>query len=127
MSIKEPDKPYLVAQERTTIVDAPAPEQALLFGEKAFSAYSIADNPDVKDGAPIVRSTVVENLPMMLNLADSETVLGRATLYKDEITGNYRLDIQMFDHAATLMDHLVEIADLKAVGFAGVMKRPEGM
>jgi hypothetical protein len=59
----------------------------------------------------------------MLNLADSETVLGRATLYKDEITGNYRLDVQMFDHAAHADGASGrDLPIMKAVGFAGGLK-----
>jgi hypothetical protein len=112
-------KPYLVAQERTTVIDAEDAEKAKFVADRMFEFDRL---PDVENGNSVVRATVVENLPMYLNLADSQTVLGRATLYKDEITGNYRLDVHMFDHAAQLMEHLAEICDIKAIGFAGYLK-----
>lgn len=122
----ESDQTYLIAQERTVSIAAVDPVAALSKGERTFNAYTIADHPDIQAGRSVVRQTVIENLPMYLNLGDSQTAMGMARLYKDEITGAYRLDIHIPEHASDLMDHLIEIADLKAVGFAGIMKKPDG-
>ena len=121
-------KLYRVVQTRHVDVAAVEASNAKAQGVKEFNAYCIADNPAVKDGEVLVQTPVVEHLPMQLNLGslgDIQSVIGWANLYKDELTGEYRLEIRMMNHASSLMDNLVEIAHIKAIGFAGILKKPE--
>ena len=121
-------KLFHVRQTRSVNVAAVEAGDAKARATREFNAYCIADNPDVKDGEVLVQTPVVEHLPMQLNLGslgDIQSVIGWANLYKDEITGEYRLEIRMMKHASEMMEHLVEIADLKAIGFAGILKKSE--
>lgn len=119
-----PKKPYSVVQTRTAKVLADNIEDAKLEGAKAFNAYVIADHPGVQEGEIVVRETIYENLPMNLNLADSMTRIGWAVVHRDLETGDISLEIRMHHLTTEIMDNLLEIADLKAVGFAGMMKKP---
>ena len=70
---------------------------------------------------------LVENLPMYVNLADFsgayQTVIGKASASIHEETGIARIEIILIRDHAEMLDHLVEIAELKAIGFAGIMRR----
>lgn len=119
---------FYVVQERGVEVAAVTIESALAQGHRAFNAYSIAENPEVKEGPIHIREVVLENLPMYLNLGDMHslnTVIGRASASKDPQTGASQIVINLAPTEALLLDHLVEIADIKAVGFAGIMKKRE--
>ena len=117
-----PKKPYLVVQERAANVQGINTSEAKTEAEKAFGAYVIADHPDISEGRMSVRENLYENLPMFLNLADSKTVIGRAAVHRDLETGKISITIEMGAHEAMLMDHLVEICEMKAIGFAGYLK-----
>jgi hypothetical protein len=68
------------------------------------------------------------HIPMQLNLSDYliTSHLGWAAGYKDLKTGEIRLDIRLSEEASTrLGKDLVEIMDLKAIGFAGIRKKPQ--
>lgn len=121
-------KTFYVVQERGIEVAAVTMDSALAMGHRAFNAYSIAENPDVKEGPIHIREAIVENLPMYLNLGDMQninTVIGRASAFRDPQTGAGQIVIDIAPSEVVLLDHLVEIADLKAVGFAGIMRKPE--
>lgn len=71
---------------------------------------------------------VVENIPMLLNLGDwgtTESVIGWATVYRDPEAETARLDVRMSEEGSKLLEHLEEIAEIKAIGFAGIMRRPQ--
>lgn len=76
----------------------------------------------------IVWEPFLEHLPMYLNLGDlytTNTVIGWASAFRDPQTGASKIEITLAPTEAVLLDHLVEIADLKAIGFAGIMKKRE--
>jgi hypothetical protein len=117
-----------VTQERSVVVDAINPAQANDKAIKVFGAYQITEHPDITGIKVRVVETMVEHLPMYLNLGDlgrMDTVIGHAKLTRDLETGKSRIEIVLGPEEAELMDHLVEIADLKAIGFAGIMKKQE--
>lgn len=69
-----------------------------------------------------------ENVPMQLNLSDYElrSHLGWVAAFKNEETGAIRLDIRLSPEASErLGDDLINVLDLKAIGFAGFMRKPE--
>lgn len=76
----------------------------------------------------MAEETIIENLPMLLNLGDTSlmNIIGWATVYRNPETGLSRLDIQMDEHGSELLENLQEIAKIKAIGFAGIMRRPDG-
>ena len=118
-------KTFRVVQQRTINVEAVNSESAKAQGVRTFDVYRIDDHPDVQDGPVMVREMIYENLRMNLNLADSRTGMGWATVYRDLETGHISIEIRMRDHETKLMDNLLEIADLYAIGFAGMMKKPK--
>lgn len=70
----------------------------------------------------------LEGLPMLLNLGAPESVIGFASAYRDTDTRQVRIEIDLIDQRAIeAMDHLDEILELKAIGFAGIMKKPNVM
>lgn len=74
-----------------------------------------------------LETVIIENLPMYLNLGDvltHKSVIGRASAYRNTETGATRLEIDIDPEASELLDDLREICDLKAIGFAGIMRRP---
>lgn len=73
-----------------------------------------------------LETLIIENLPMYLNLGDvitRKSVIGRASAYRNTETGATRLEIDIDPEASKLLDNLREICDLKAIGFAGIMRR----
>jgi len=121
-------KTFYVVQERGIEVAAVTMDSALAQGHRAFNAYSIAENPDVKEGPIHIREMLIENLPMFLNLGDFHTahsVIGRASASIDPQTNAGQIVINIGPSETDLLKHLVDIADLKAVGFAGIMKKQE--
>lgn len=119
--------PYLIVREsRIVVVGIDDTETALRYADQAFNAYRINDHPQVEDLRPQIRDMVVENLPMYLNLGSFgtlDTVIGHASASRDPQTGTSRIEITLGPSQTQLLDHLVEIADLKAVGFAGIMRK----
>lgn len=67
----------------------------------------------------------IERLPMLLNLGEVAPVIGWATAYRDTETMAIRLEISLSEEASLQLMDLEEVFDLKAIGFAGIMKRPE--
>lgn len=61
-------------------------------------------------------------VPFLLNLGQPEQIIGWAQLYRKE-DGTVQMIVDMDERATELVDHFVEIADLKGIGFAGVMRR----
>lgn len=119
---------YFVVQERTTEVEAPDLVQALKVGDVRFGSYQIETHPDVKEGPTHIREMILENLPMYLNLGDlgrMDTVIGWASASRDPQTGAGEIVIRIAPSEVILLDHLVEIADIKAVGFAGIVRKQE--
>lgn len=71
---------------------------------------------------------VIENLPMLLNLGDwgaQEAVIGHAKAFRDPKLGTTRIEITLSRENSQILDHLQEIAELKAIGFAGIMRKPK--
>lgn len=74
-----------------------------------------------------VETKLFENLPMHLNLGDYLTGshAGWATAFKNEETGETRIEIRLNRSATELLGDLVEVFELKAIGFAGYKRRDE--
>lgn len=117
-------KTYFMVQQRTTEVEADNLLQAKKLADIRFGTYQIQMHPDVKEGEIVAQETLYENLQMMLNLSQSDTVIGRAEVHRNQETGRFRLTIHMGERESDLMEHLVDIAKLYAVGFAGVVQKP---
>lgn len=119
-------KTFRVVQQRVVEVQAVDVASAKAQGVREFNAYTIADNPDLKEEPAVVQEVLCENLRMNLNLADSQTGMGWATVYQDLETGHISIEIRMLEHETMLMNNILEIADLYAIGFAGIVKRNPG-
>lgn len=63
-------------------------------------------------------------LPFLLNLGQPEEVIGWTTVYRAE-DGKVTMTVDFGPEGSRLLDHFSEIVDLKAIGFAGIVK--EGM
>jgi hypothetical protein len=63
-------------------------------------------------------------VPFLLNLGQPDQVIGWAQLYR-KVDGNIQMVVDMEPGATQLVDHFIDIADLKGIGFAGVMRHPE--
>jgi hypothetical protein len=74
------------------------------------------------------RELIFENLPFQLNLGPESTLntMGWAKGYRDKETGETVLEIALNEDAAIGLDQLVEVYELKAIGFAGIKKRQPG-
>ena len=71
---------------------------------------------------------IIENLPMLLNLGEwggREAIIGRASAFRDEETSEGRIEVHLDKEASDILGHLQEICDIKAIGFAGIMRRPQ--
>lgn len=71
---------------------------------------------------------IIDNLPMFLNLGDwmhVTSVIGHASGFRDTETGTTRIEIALNKENSDILEHLQDIADLKAIGFAGIMRRPQ--
>jgi hypothetical protein len=72
---------------------------------------------------------VARNMPMHLNLGDSlsnwESVIGWADIARDPETGLYKIEIRLDERSSDMLEKMVDVFDLKAIGFAGIKKRPE--
>lgn len=72
---------------------------------------------------------VIENLPMFLNLGDWPATgmpIGWASGFRNMETGATRIEIKLDRENSDILDNLQTIAELKALGFAGIMRRPDG-
>lgn len=63
-------------------------------------------------------------IPFLLNLGQPDQVIGWAQLLRKE-DGNIQMIVDMAPGATQLVDHFIDIADLKGIGFAGVMRPPK--
>jgi hypothetical protein len=71
---------------------------------------------------------LVENLPMHLNLGDFgmwESHIGWARVVHDTETGQNTIEISLDKESSAKLGNMVDVFDLKAIGFAGIKKRPE--
>ena len=67
---------------------------------------------------------VIENLPMLLNLGEPDSIIGRASAFRHPDTNATRIEIHLSPMASDKLKDLQEVFDLKAIGFAGVARRP---
>lgn len=73
------------------------------------------------------KRVVVENIPMCINLGlshDWRSHIGRATVFQDEETGRTKIEIDLDEEASEKLDNMIDIFDLKAIGFAGMKRDP---
>lgn len=64
------------------------------------------------------------SVPFLLNLGQPDEVIGWAQLYRKE-DGDVQLVVDMMPEATPLLDRFVEVAKLKGIGFAGVIRNRE--
>jgi hypothetical protein len=67
---------------------------------------------------------IIEHIPFLMNLGQSEEIIGWTDIYRMP-DGNVRLDVRLGPNGSDLVNHFVEIAEVKGIGFAGVIRRPE--
>lgn len=70
-------------------------------------------------------ATVIERIPVELNLGQPHEVVGFATATKDLDSGEITLEILLTGMASVTLEQLVEIFEIKAIGFAGVKRRSQ--
>jgi hypothetical protein len=71
--------------------------------------------------------TLVENLPMLINLGgigDWRSHIGWATVTNNPVTGCNTIEISLNEESSKELGNMVEAFDLKAIGFAGIQRRP---
>lgn len=67
------------------------------------------------------------HLPMCLNLGDHhrlETHIGWSDVFRDTETGEIRIEIRLDAEASEQLKALHEIFNIKAIGFAGIARKP---
>lgn len=70
---------------------------------------------------------LVDNLPMLVNLGDIrdwQSYIGTAKVTRDA-EGRNKIEITLNEEASAKLGNMVEAFDLKAIGFAGIKRRPE--
>lgn len=71
---------------------------------------------------------LVDHLAMYLNLGDMgspyESQIGWAKVTRDSETGQNKIEITLDEESSAKLDNMVEAFSLKAIGFAGIKKRP---
>lgn len=70
---------------------------------------------------------LVENLRVHVNLGDIHTwdsQIGWAKVVRDSETGRNKIEITLDEESSQRLGNMVDVFDLKAVGFAGIKKRP---
>lgn len=70
---------------------------------------------------------LVDNLPMCLNLGDLgslETLIGYAKVTRNSETGLSQIEISLDKETSDKLGNMVDVFELKAIGFAGIKKRP---
>jgi len=84
------------------------------------------------DVEPIERIPLIplfENLPMHLNLADAfgspMDAIGWAKALQNPVTRKTTLVIELDELTSEKLANLAEVFDLKAIGFAGIKRRPQ--
>lgn len=72
---------------------------------------------------------MVGPIPMHLNLADADrnidSVIGWANCYR-KIDGTTQIVIDLDTKASEMFKDMAEVFELKAVGFAGIARKPDG-
>lgn len=73
------------------------------------------------------REMIFENLPVQLNLGPMSTLdtMGWAKGYREVETGKTVLEITLNEDAAHALGDLVEVFELKAIGFAGIKRKSQ--
>lgn len=69
---------------------------------------------------------LVDNLPMHLNLGDFgnwHSVIGWAKITREHATRQTKIEITLDEETSNKLDNMVDVFELKAIGFAGI-KRP---
>lgn len=67
---------------------------------------------------------IVERIPFLMNLGQPDEVIGWTDVWRMS-DGNIKLETRLGPRGSELVDHFHEIADIKGIGFAGVIRRPE--
>jgi hypothetical protein len=73
----------------------------------------------------MAKEILYERLPMELNLGHPEQLIGWATISRDTETEKIAIEIELHETASTALTHFDEIAEIKALGFAGIIRRPQ--
>lgn len=76
----------------------------------------------------MTQEVLVEKLPMYINLVDIDhwnSVIGWAKVVHDTETSQSTIEISLDDRSSALLGNMVEVFDLKAIGFAGIKVEPE--
>lgn len=69
--------------------------------------------------------TLIERIPVELNLGQSDPIIGMASVSKDLDTKEITIEIKMFPQDAVTLEQLIGAFDIKAIGFAGAKRRPQ--
>lgn len=64
-----------------------------------------------------------ERLPMELNLGSPERIIGWATISRDTETKKTTIEIELGEYVSEKLTDLAELCELKAIGFAGIIRR----
>lgn len=70
---------------------------------------------------------LVDNLPMYVNLGDIgnwSSQIGHARVTRDPETGRNKIEITLDEETSAKLGNMVDVFDLKAIGFAGIKRTP---
>jgi hypothetical protein len=65
----------------------------------------------------------IERVPFEMQLGQPEKLIGWATIERKE-GGGARITIDMGSEGEQLIDHFTDIAEIMAIGFAGIIRKP---
>jgi hypothetical protein len=68
--------------------------------------------------------TIIEHIPVELNLGQPEHVVGFASATKNLDSGKITLEIVLNPILSMTLEELAKIFELKALGFAGIRRLP---
>lgn len=70
-------------------------------------------------------TVLIERIPVELNLGQPEQIVGWASIVKDLDKNQITIAIVLLDDSGiTKLEDVVSIFDIKAIGFAGIKRRP---
>lgn len=65
---------------------------------------------------------IAERIPFLMNLGQPDEVIGLTDVWRMS-DGNIKLETRLGPRGSELVDHFNEIADIKDIGFAGVLRK----
>lgn len=75
--------------------------------------------------SPVKGITMIERIPVEMNLGQPEQIIGWASATKHPESGQIIIELVLDEIASGKLETLVEMLEIRAIGFAGIKRRPQ--